>query len=126
MHIGRDCNLRLHGIVIGRIRYEIYYYCANRVREFANEYSLSKKNRGRPICIGGFLARLCACGQRRMGALCHGAWLLRDALSTMVRYGARGLYARLHTRGGGIPCNNEVFGDPLVGIVKHCEFWAND
>ncbi|MFY9641086.1 MAG: hypothetical protein WA384_06940 [Rhodomicrobium sp.] len=46
--------------------------------------------------------------------------------STMVRYGARGLYARLHTRGGGIPCNNEVFGDPLVGIVKHCEFWAND
>jgi len=45
---------------------------------------------------------------------------------TIVRYGARGVYARLHTRGGGIPCNNEVFGDPLVGVVKHCEFWARD
>ena len=43
---------------------------------------------------------------------------------TMVRYGAHGAYTRRHTRGGGIPCNNDVFGDPLVGVVKHCDFWA--
>ncbi len=45
---------------------------------------------------------------------------------TMVRYGAHGVYAQRHTRGGGIPCDNAVFGDPLVGIVKHCEFWAGN
>jgi hypothetical protein len=45
---------------------------------------------------------------------------------TMVRYGAHAVYARRHTRGGGIPCDNAVFGDPLVGIVKHCDFWAGD
>ena len=43
---------------------------------------------------------------------------------TMVRYGARGAFARRHSGGRGIPCNNEVFGDPLVGVVKHCDFWA--
>lgn len=43
---------------------------------------------------------------------------------TIVRYGAHGVYAERHTRGDGIPCNNSVFGDPLVGIPKHCAFWA--
>jgi len=43
---------------------------------------------------------------------------------TMVRYGAHGAYTQRHTRGDGIPCNNEVFGDPLVGVLKHCDFWA--
>jgi hypothetical protein len=43
----------------------------------------------------------------------------------LVRYGAHGIYAKRHSRGGGIPCANWVFGDPLVGIVKHCEFWAD-
>ncbi len=43
---------------------------------------------------------------------------------TIVRYGAHGLFARRHTRGGGIPCTNWVFGDPLVGVVKHCDFWV--
>jgi len=43
---------------------------------------------------------------------------------TIVRYGARGAYARRHTRGDGIPCSNDVFGDPLVGVVKHCDYWA--
>lgn len=43
---------------------------------------------------------------------------------TVVRYGARGAFARRRTWREGIPCNNGVFGDPLVGVVKHCEFWA--
>ncbi len=45
---------------------------------------------------------------------------------TIVRYGANGVYAKRHTSGGGIPCDNAIFGDPLVGIVKHCEFWASN
>ncbi len=45
---------------------------------------------------------------------------------TTVRYGARGVFARLPAGRGGIPCNNEVFGDPLVGIVKHCDFWVGN
>ena len=45
---------------------------------------------------------------------------------TMVRYGANGAYARRHSGRRGIPCNNAVFGDPLVGIVKHCDFWAEN
>jgi hypothetical protein len=44
---------------------------------------------------------------------------------TMVRYGAHGVFARRHSRGGGIPCDNSVFGDPLFGVVKHCDFWAD-
>ena len=43
---------------------------------------------------------------------------------TIVRYGANGVYARRQSSGGGIPCDNAVFGDPLVGVVKHCQFWA--
>lgn len=43
---------------------------------------------------------------------------------TMVRYGARGAYTQRQSGPRGIPCNNAVFGDPLVGVVKHCDFWA--
>jgi hypothetical protein len=44
---------------------------------------------------------------------------------TIVRYGAHGVYARQHSRARGIPCANWVFGDPLVGVVKHCQFWTD-
>jgi len=43
---------------------------------------------------------------------------------TVVRYGAHGTYTRRRVGGGGVACENGVFGDPLVGIVKHCDFWA--
>jgi hypothetical protein len=43
---------------------------------------------------------------------------------TVVRYGANGVYAKRRA-GGGLPCNNWVFGDPLVGVVKHCDFWVD-
>jgi hypothetical protein len=46
--------------------------------------------------------------------------------ATVVRYGAHGVYAWHRSWRGGIPCNNRVFfGDPLAGVVKHCDFWAN-
>ncbi len=47
-------------------------------------------------------------------------------IPTAVRYGAHGVFTGRHTRGGGIPCDNAVFGDPLVGVVKHCQFWARE
>ncbi len=39
----------------------------------------------------------------------------------VVRYGQNGSYNQIVTKGG-IPCNNTVFGDPLVGTVKICQY----
>lgn len=41
-----------------------------------------------------------------------------------VRYGLNGSYNTLQ-RGGGVPCNNETFGDPLVGTVKECSYLSD-
>ncbi|MGO9172265.1 MAG: hypothetical protein ACLP7P_09910 [Rhodomicrobium sp.] len=43
---------------------------------------------------------------------------------TIVRYGAHGTYTNRRIWRQGVPCANGVFGDPLVGVVKHCDFWA--
>jgi Flp pilus assembly pilin Flp len=41
-----------------------------------------------------------------------------------VRYGENGTYVtRVFTNG--TPCTNEVFGDPLYGVVKHCDLSNN-
>jgi parallel beta-helix repeat protein len=37
-----------------------------------------------------------------------------------VRYGANGSYF-YQTLSGGTPCTNSVFGDPIVGTLKHCD-----
>ena len=37
-----------------------------------------------------------------------------------VRYGAGGTYV-VRTYAGGVSCSNAVFGDPVYGVVKHCE-----
>lgn len=41
--------------------------------------------------------------------------------TTQVRYGLNGTYA-IRTASDSIGCNNQVFGDPLPGIVKICEY----
>ena len=38
-----------------------------------------------------------------------------------VRYGENGHYFEM-TLTNGTECNNEVFGDPLVGTYKHCHY----
>lgn len=38
-----------------------------------------------------------------------------------VRYGANGVFAT-KTFTTSVPCTNAVFGDPLSGVVKHCEY----
>lgn len=40
--------------------------------------------------------------------------------SMQVRYGAGGTYV-VRTYAGGVSCSNAVFGDPVYGVVKHCE-----
>ena len=37
-----------------------------------------------------------------------------------VRYGANGTFVT-KSLSDGTPCNNRVFGDPVVGALKHCE-----
>lgn len=41
--------------------------------------------------------------------------------TTQVRYGRDGTYAT-RSATGSIGCNNEIFGDPLPGIVKVCDY----
>ncbi len=41
--------------------------------------------------------------------------------SMEVSYGANGTFTSPRTFTGGVDCNNSVFGDPLVGVVKWCE-----
>lgn len=38
-----------------------------------------------------------------------------------VRYGAQGRFAE-RDLAGGVACNNSVFGDPIVGVAKQCEY----
>ena len=39
----------------------------------------------------------------------------------LVRYGANGTYVQ-QTATSSISCNNATFGDPAVGVVKHCDY----
>jgi len=39
----------------------------------------------------------------------------------LVRYGANGTYVQ-QTATSSISCNNATFGDPFVGVVKHCDY----
>jgi hypothetical protein len=41
---------------------------------------------------------------------------------TTVYYGYRGRVTARQVNGGGIPCNNNVFGDPAPGVPKSCSF----
>jgi hypothetical protein len=41
---------------------------------------------------------------------------------TTVYYGYRNIVTSRFVRGGGIPCNNNVFGDPAPGLGKTCRF----
>lgn len=43
---------------------------------------------------------------------------------TTVIYGFRGAVTSRQVHGGGIPCNNAVFGDPAPNVVKSCSFVA--
>jgi chitodextrinase len=38
-----------------------------------------------------------------------------------VRYGANSTWTAPRALTDGVDCNNQVFGDPLVGVQKHCE-----
>jgi hypothetical protein len=44
----------------------------------------------------------------------------RAAPGAIIHYGRRGAFAHRRSPPGGLPCNNEVFGDPLVGVPKVC------
>ena len=41
---------------------------------------------------------------------------------TEVVYGVRGRRTSIFVRGRGVPCSNDVFGDPAPGVVKRCAF----
>lgn len=46
----------------------------------------------------------------------------RIPFPTRVRYGSEGYFAFREVEGRGIPCNNEMFGDPAHGLRKACWF----
>ncbi len=39
-----------------------------------------------------------------------------------VRYGANGTYVTIEDVDTGIVCDNSIFGDPIWGVVKYCEY----
>jgi hypothetical protein len=41
---------------------------------------------------------------------------------SFIHYGRHGVFATRRSPPGGLPCNNGVFGDPLVGVPKECFF----
>ena len=41
--------------------------------------------------------------------------------TALVRYGANGVYAT-GTYTDGVSCSNSIFGDPLYGVVKGCDY----
>jgi hypothetical protein len=41
--------------------------------------------------------------------------------SREVRYGANGTFTEPRTFTDGVQCDNSVFGDPVYGVVKHCD-----
>jgi len=41
---------------------------------------------------------------------------------TRVIYGVPGRSTSIFVRGRGVPCSNDVFGDPAPGITKRCAF----
>jgi hypothetical protein len=43
---------------------------------------------------------------------------------TQVVYGVPGSSTTVEVRGRGIPCSNEVFGDPAYGVPKRCAYVA--
>jgi MSHA biogenesis protein MshQ len=45
--------------------------------------------------------------------------------SATVRYGANNVYATISNINGAVGCNNSVFGDPLLGVVKQCDYLLN-
>lgn len=40
----------------------------------------------------------------------------------VVYHGARGAFTHRRSPPGGLPCDNQVFGAPLVGVHKACFF----
>ncbi len=43
-----------------------------------------------------------------------------------VRYGANGTYSSMHNVSGSIACTNAIFGDPIFGVYKHCDYRLGD
>ena len=41
-----------------------------------------------------------------------------------VRYGAGGVYVTKAAIAGSVACNNSVFGDPVPGSQKYCDYWS--
>jgi hypothetical protein len=44
----------------------------------------------------------------------------RAPAGATIHYGRDGVFAHRRSRPGGLPCSNDVFGDPLPGVHKEC------
>ena len=44
----------------------------------------------------------------------------RAPAGAVIHYGREGAFAHRRSPPGGLPCSNDVFGDPLVGVHKEC------
>jgi hypothetical protein len=80
-----------------------------------------KKTRGRRGDRGRNSGRRGALGVRpRLGVLRRRRGVCRTAPGAVIHYGRRGAFAHRRSPPRGVPCTNEVFGDPVVGVPKQC------
>jgi hypothetical protein len=46
----------------------------------------------------------------------------RAPYGALIHFGLRGAFTHRRNPDGGLPCTDQVFGDPLVGVHKECFF----
>jgi hypothetical protein len=77
------------------------------------------------ICIGVSISALSgASAQPNLVPCAEENGFCRVPYPTRVFYGVPGQQATRDVSERGIPCSNEVFGDPAPGVPKHCLYLA--
>lgn len=92
---------------------------ANNVVTWSSESSTPSPSPSQPLAIARARPTVSwiSCSQERGNCSFKGA--------RIVRYGANDKYF-YRMASNSIACNNKIFGDPVVGVVKRCEYFDTD
>ena len=79
---------------------------------------------GAAFALGTFLAGMSGAGAQGLIPCAEENGFCRVPYPTRVIYGAAGRSSTRDVRDRGIPCSNQVFGDPAPGVPKRCAYMA--
>src|SRR4051794_10352963 len=77
-----------------------------------------------PLFLGSWLATVPSASAQTLVPCARENEFCRVPYPTRVVYGVPGRRTALEVRAPGIPCSNDVFGDPANGIPKRCAYVA--